>query len=520
MRKSLVLGFTIALAFFLRIWQIDKFPAGFTADEAAQGYTAYSILQTGKDEWGAKLPLAPRSFGDFKPPLYTYLTIPSVAIFGLTEFAVRFPSAVFGTLAVFLVYLLARELFPKEKFSIFNFQFSIGEIAALMLAISPWHISLSRGAFEANLTTFFLPLGFYLFLKGLKNGKFLILSALVLGLNLFTYHSARLLTPVFLGFLIWWKRKDLFSGAAALVFVLFLGIAAIGVFGGSGTRVFDIGIFSAGLEAPRLFIGSFLSYFSPEFFFTHGAGEATYGMIPGRGVLYLIELPFLIFALLSLAKKWNNKFFPILVWIVLAPVPAALAQGVGYHANRVAIMMPAIQILSAYGLIVFSNSISKWKKIIYLVVGLVIFISFSFFLWDYFYRASRISAPAMSYGWKEAMNYVSGIENGYQKVVISRRFSEPQAFVAFYKKWNPEDFQKESTKWLRYQEEGFKFVDQLGKYNLGKYEFRQINWLEDKNLKDTLFVGKETDFPQNESLRKRIIPYPDGERALLIVERL
>ena len=94
----------------LRFIWLDKYPVGFTPDEAAQGYTAYSILKTGRDEWGKRFPLNPRSFGDFKPPLQTYLMIPSVAVFGLNEFAVRFPNALLSSLAIIGVFLLAKEL--------------------------------------------------------------------------------------------------------------------------------------------------------------------------------------------------------------------------------------------------------------------------------------------------------------------------------------------------------------------------------------------------------------------------
>ncbi len=152
LRQIFLLFCLVSFAAILRFAFLADFPVGFTADEAAQGYTAYSILETGRDEWGTPFPLSPRSFGEFKLPLYTYLTIPSVAVFGLNEFAVRFPAAFFGTLAVLAVFLLVRKLFDNEFLAFF---------ASFLLAVSPWHISLSRAALEANLTTFFLPLRFY-----------------------------------------------------------------------------------------------------------------------------------------------------------------------------------------------------------------------------------------------------------------------------------------------------------------------------------------------------------------------
>ena len=54
--KSLLL--IIILASLLRIWNLNNFPVGFNADEAAIGYNAYSLLQTGKDEYGSSFPLA------------------------------------------------------------------------------------------------------------------------------------------------------------------------------------------------------------------------------------------------------------------------------------------------------------------------------------------------------------------------------------------------------------------------------------------------------------------------------
>ena len=97
-----------SLGLFLRLFRLDRYPAGFTPDEAAQGYSAYSILKTGKDEWGKPFPLNLRSFGDFKPPLQTYLIIPSVFLLGLNELAVRLPNALIGSLAILDLTTLAQ----------------------------------------------------------------------------------------------------------------------------------------------------------------------------------------------------------------------------------------------------------------------------------------------------------------------------------------------------------------------------------------------------------------------------
>ena len=113
--KRFLLLLIILLAGFLRFYNISNIPPSLNWDEAALGYNAYTLGLDGKDEFGKFLPVQYlESFGDFKPVLYSYLAAVPVKIFGLGEFGVRFPSALLGTLTVFLTYFLVKEIFPKK----------------------------------------------------------------------------------------------------------------------------------------------------------------------------------------------------------------------------------------------------------------------------------------------------------------------------------------------------------------------------------------------------------------------
>src|SRR3990167_9544121 len=175
MKRILLLAAIFLLALALRTVNLGDHPPGLTWDEAGLGYNAYSILKTGRDEHGVFMPLIFKSFGDYKPGIYVYLTVPSIAVFGLTEFAVRFPSALFGALAVIGIYLFTNLLFPGKK---------IGYLAALFLAVMPWHLHFSRGGWEVNVFATLLLFAAYFLLLSLST------------LTIFTYQAAKLLSPL------------------------------------------------------------------------------------------------------------------------------------------------------------------------------------------------------------------------------------------------------------------------------------------------------------------------------------
>ena len=104
-----ILVFSIlVLSLIVKGYGLSKSPPSVGFDEAALGYNAYSLLKTGKDEYGNFLPLSLRSFNDYKPALYSYLSIPFVAILGLNETSTRMVSVVAGTVSLFFLYLFLK----------------------------------------------------------------------------------------------------------------------------------------------------------------------------------------------------------------------------------------------------------------------------------------------------------------------------------------------------------------------------------------------------------------------------
>lgn len=188
-KKKIILVLILLLSFFLRFYKITEIPPSLNWDEASIGYNAYSILKTGRDEWGQKFPLHFKSYGEYKLPAQIYFSIPGIAIFGLNELGVRITPVIYGSLTVLLLYFLAKELFENDLIAL---------LSSFLLAISPWHIQLTRASFESSFSVFWVVMGMWLLVKGFKKPIWWVYSAIPFIISVYTYNSARIFTPILL----------------------------------------------------------------------------------------------------------------------------------------------------------------------------------------------------------------------------------------------------------------------------------------------------------------------------------
>lgn len=79
----------------------------------------------------------------------------------------------FAIATIFMVWLLVDKLFPKQRPLYF------AEVAAFFLSISPWHISFSK-VLEANVLTFLLVLGVFMYSRAAGNRKWFYTSAILM----------------------------------------------------------------------------------------------------------------------------------------------------------------------------------------------------------------------------------------------------------------------------------------------------------------------------------------------------
>lgn len=538
MQKLLLFVFSLGL--FLRFVFLDSIPSGVTADEIQQGYTAFSILKTGKDEWGDFLPLNPRSLGEYKPPLYAYLTIPFVAIFDLNIFSIRALSALAGSLTVLVTFFLVYEFFKNKKIAL---------LAAFFLSASYWHINFSRFGWESNLALFLFTLALLTFLQGYRKNYLFPVSFLLFGLTLFTYNSFRLFTLLFLIGLLFFKFKG-FKNVNKKWVIIGLGIFLTGfltflyswAFSGAGRRASDTAIYnpenlvklrtiqtSDGLQDPlnRIinnrvtfliseFAQNYLGYFSTTFLASPHRADSSVFNLPGRWLLPIWLLIPLVYGLYKLINEKAKDLKVILLWIFLAPVPAALTRDY-MQTLRVENSLLVLLIISSYGfyyLIMLMKSI-RLKKIIYLLFGMVIIWSFMADLDYYLFHQYRTSFGGLKHGYKEIVKYVSENEAKYNKIIFTKSHSMPHIFFAFYTKMDPQIFQESSKKWRHFETEGFQFVDMIN-LNLGKYYFQDIDFSRERNEDNALIIAGEKEIPETVEPLK-IVSDPSGKVVFKII---
>lgn len=442
------------LFLFTRLYKITEVPPSVYWDEASIGYNAYSITQTGKDEWGDFLPLHFRAFGEFKLPVYIYATAAFVKMFGLNEFSVRIPSVLFSLGTVFLTFLLARKLTDLSF---------VGLWSSFLITISPWFFIFSRTGYEATAGLMFYLSGIYLFL-GLKENRWsLTLSILSFILSAYSYNSFRIISPLTILLLCTMNIEILIKQKVSiLVSAILIILAVVPIY---RLFVYDAGItrFQTVSSLPQLVISNYLSHFNPTFLFISGDKNLR-SQQAGFGQLYFPELIFITLGLLYIIsgkpKYKKYKWLPVAL-LLLGPIPAAMTKE-SPHALRSLSSVPFIHIISAMGVTYLEQILRKKYP-----VNLAIIVIFLFFFINYFLNFLTIypiqSFKDWQFGYKKIFVDSNTEIDKKNRVLVSERGGQPYIFALFYLKYDPEKFRKEVLrnsvdKW------GFSTVKKFGKF--------------------------------------------------------
>ena len=497
----------------LRFYRLSDFPPSLNWDEVSHAYNAYSLLHTGRDQWGQVLPVISfRAYGDYPTPLNLYFTVPSIAAFGPTDFAARFPHALIGTLLIPVVFVATY----KWRRNVF-----LAVLAALFVSLDPWLLFTSRTVLQSNWAVFLLGLALcYYFARKVPT------AILFWTFSLFAYHNTRIFVPLLLTTIAIASKKYLLLIGSVILLAGFILLSPT-----SRARGLWVGVINPGAVANIEFqrnhsslppflsklvynrpvfllthvFNNYIGYFSPQFLFFNGGTQYQYSL-PKFGLLPPINLPFFYLGLILLIPSAPL----LLIWLLLSPLPAAITQD-QFAVVRATTMLPIVQLITAFGFIWFFSRVSiRWRTLFTVVYLLLIAIWMGVYFHNYSVSYPRVYSSSWQYGYSQVISFLKTYYSQYDEIIFTKKYGEPHEFLAYYWPWDPADFQKKVV-WDYH--DNWYWVNSLGKIKF-------INDWEIKHLAikpNTLVISSpESEIPGREIKR---INFLDGQPAFVLYEK-
>lgn len=221
LQTVLMLGGILVVGLFFRLWALDA--VGFNSDEAVYAGQAASLAQ--RTEFQPFFPI-------FRAhPLLFQTAVSLVYMVELTDFIGRVVSVCFGVATIVVVYALGRLLYGRR----------VGLIAALLLAVMPYHVVVTRQVLLDGPMAFFATLALYCTAKYATTLRplWLYLAAWMLGLTFLSNERSILLVGSLYAFFALAQEIRVRLRDLVLAGVLFVGTIS----------VFPVALFLSGRES-------------------------------------------------------------------------------------------------------------------------------------------------------------------------------------------------------------------------------------------------------------------------------
>ena len=179
----------IAIFVFLRIYGFGEYPGGVNQDGAMAAVDAKALADYGTDRFGTKLPahLYAWGYGQMSS-LMSYCMVPFIKLFGLNVVTMRLPILLASLMGIAAFFFLFKKLFSQEA----------ALIAALLVAINPWHYMQSRWALDCNMFPHMFIIGLMFLVYGINKKRYVYISMIFFALCMYSYGVAFYMVPLFL----------------------------------------------------------------------------------------------------------------------------------------------------------------------------------------------------------------------------------------------------------------------------------------------------------------------------------
>jgi 4-amino-4-deoxy-L-arabinose transferase-like glycosyltransferase len=464
--RSKIVGI-ILLAIVLRFWQLGAIPEGFHADETAFGYNAYSLLKTGRDEYGVRFPLVMKSFSDYKAAIYSYITIPFVAAFGLNEWAVRAPSAIFGVLFVLITYVLVYSLSQR---------YSLALLSMMLAALSPVGIFLSRVQSDPLMCVVFFYVALYMWFEWLKKRQVwqMLFVIIFITLSFYTNTITRIFAIPFMALVGWYSASRLHRsvrpmaiGVAVFVVVMVAFLfkttagerfAQVSVFGKANVQLLlEEELREDGIRAQpvilarvmhnkvtafsRYLFKNYSDYLSIDFLFLQ-AKQPIREQVPNMGIMLLVELPFLLVGIYSVIRRRLSYGIFSILWVMLVPMIMSIASDETPNIHRFFLAMLPLHLLTAQGIMhLYEKVMIRFKKLFVLLVISLFTLNVGYYLHQLFVHQPAHAPIFRNDEYTRLAHVMKEVSDSYD-IIVSQKILE---HILFYWPVEPDVYQKEGS---------------------------------------------------------------------------
>jgi len=438
----IIAGLFVLISFF-HIWQLADLPRGLYVDESSIGLNAAEIAESGHDEHGYRMPIYFEAFGEYKNPVYIYLSAFIFKILGASEFTLRLTSFIFFYLFLFGFYILVEKLFKGNK--------AIVAYSLISAGFLPWFFPMSRIAFEVishlTVAVYILLFVYQTYHEDDKAKRWLypLLTGLFIGLSIYTYSTARLLSLFMIPtlFAVYYSRKYLYTNLRVLAGFI-IGLIPYLIFSHNNpgaltdrfktlTYIFDSSL-SFG-ERLNIFVENYFSYLSPNYFFYTGDTNLRHHIGYG-GELFIVVAALALIGLVWLFAtgyfRQHKYLIFLLISFLFSPIAAALTTG--DSSLRSVLVGLYILIFSLFGLsALLTLDDKKARNVACLVIALALSIEVFNYLHYYFIDYPKKSIGAFeSYDFKRTLKVA--MAQRPSDIVVSEKANQPYAHLEFYRR--------------------------------------------------------------------------------------
>ena len=395
---------TATLLLVLYFWRLNQSPPYLNQDEAGFGLASFLLSSTGRDYYGNPLPVYVGYFENHQigGSMIAFWAIPFTKALGLSVISLRASMATAGMLSLGLFAFLGWRLWKNRWVSL---------AGVWMLATSPLFFIQSRLFLEI-----FLPIPFVIGwlitveqFERQRDQRLLLLLSVILGLGFYSYGTARMIMPVYLGLtLLVYRLTGVCSwrtlvGAVAIYGLMMVPAVAF--------ALQDPSLYMARFEGLSWLTGDFTPYsivatylhhylasFDPSDLFIRG--DSSLVNSTGRaGVYMLASLPFAIVGSIRLAARAVSKRDTLAILVLLAfllfPAPLALLSEMHAPA-RATYAVPVYALICVDGLVAVAEfgRRNQLARLVLVVLMAVYVVEAGEFFGDYFggYPARAVAA--------------------------------------------------------------------------------------------------------------------------------